>query len=339
MQAIQILAPGGPDVLTLVERPDPEPAAGEVLIDVAAAGVNRPDLMQREGRYGPPPGVTDIPGLEVAGVIAALGPVAAGGPPTSASGRPWRTGDRVTALLAGGGYATRAVAPGVQCLPLPGALSFVEAAALPEACFTVWANVFESGRLEAGEWFLVHGGASGIGTTAIQLASAFGARVMATAGSDSRARACERLGAMRGVNYRVEDFVGVVRDLTGSRGVDVILDMVGGPYVARNLEALARGGRLVQIAAMGGATAEVPLWPIIAKRLTVTGSTLRPRSAAEKGLIARALEERVWPLIESGRIRPVIEDTMPLSEASRAHARLEQGPVLGKLVLTISSSR
>jgi len=334
MRAIEITRPGGPDVLDLTTRPDPAPERGDVLVDVFAAGVNRPDLMQRQGKYPPPSGVTDIPGLEIAGRIAAIGP---GGPADarSASGRPWQVGDAVTALVAGGGYAERCVVPAVQCLPVPQGLSLIEAAAIPETYYTVWTNVFERGRLRAGEWLLVHGGASGIGTTAVQLAAARGARVIATAGTPERCAAVERLGAVRAVNYRTEDFVVAVREVTAGRGVDVVLDMVGGDYTPRNVECMAVEGRLVQIAVMGGARAEVPLFPIMQKRLTLTGSTLRARTPAEKGAIAAALEREVWPLLSEGRVRPVVDTVFPLEQAAAAHARLESGAVIGKLVLRV----
>lgn len=321
---IEIRGPGGPEVLVPGLRPMPMPAEGEVLIRVAAAGVNRPDLMQREGRYQPPPGTSDVPGLEVAGTIVA------GGADTGEL----RVGDEVCALVAGGGYATYCLAPAAQCLPIPRGLSLVEAAALPETVFTVWANVFERGRLQPGETLLVHGGASGIGTIAIQLAAALGSRVIATAGTREKVMACERLGAERAIDYRTEDFVEVVRALTRGRGVDVVLDMVGGDYVNRNLAVLADQGRLVQIAFLKGATVEVDLNPLLRRRLTITGSTLRPRSVAEKGAIARALAEQVWPLIERGGVRPVIHAIYPLQEASRAHAALEEGAHVGKFVLT-----
>jgi NADPH2:quinone reductase len=335
MKAIEISTPGPPDVLRLVDRPEPEPGPGEVLIEVTAAGVNRPDLMQRQGLYPPPKGTTDIPGLEVSGHIVALGKAEAGRLPGSASGRFWRVGDRVCAIVAGGGYAERCVAPGVQCLPVPAGVSDTEAAAIPETFFTVWTNVFERGRLAAGEWLLVHGGTSGIGTTAIQLAVARGAHVIATAGSDVKCRAAERLGAMRGINYRLEDFATVVKPITGGRGVDVILDIVGGSYTPRNLESLAHDGRLVQIGLIGGATAEIPLRTIMLKRLTLTGSTLRIRTPAEKGAIALALEREVWPLLESGDVRPIVAAVVPFEEAAQAHRRLESGEVIGKIVLTV----
>jgi putative PIG3 family NAD(P)H quinone oxidoreductase len=309
-----------------------------VLIAVEAAGVNRPDLMQREGRYPPPPGITDIPGLEVSGRIVGLGLPNEHGVPQSASGRVWREGDRVCALLAGGGYAERCVAPGVQCLPVPDGLSMADSAALPETFFTVWTNLVERGRLAHGDWALVHGGASGIGTTAIQIASARGARVITTAGSDAKCHACESLGATRAINYHNENFVDVVKHVTASRGVDVVLDFIGGAYLARNLECLARDGRLVQIGLMGGSTAEVPLRPILLKRLTITGSTLRIRTPAEKGVIALALEREVWPLVASGRIRPQVGAVLPLADAAEAHRRLEAGGITGKVVLRVQGS-
>lgn len=298
-----------------------------MLIRVAAAGVNRPDLAQRQGRYPPPPGVTDIPGLEVAGAIEAVG----------AGVDAWRAGDGVCALVSGGGYAEYCVAPAVQCLPVPRGCSWVEAAAIPETFFTVWSNVFERGRLAAGESLLVHGGASGIGTTAIQLARAFGARVFATAGTPEKCAACERLGAERAINYRTEDFVAVVMEATAGRGVDVVLDMVGGAYVSRNLEVLAMDGRLIQIAFLAGARTEIDLASLMRKRITFTGSLLRPRTTAEKGAIARALREHVWPLLEEGRVRPVIHRTFPLREAAAAHAELERGAHVGKIVLTLAA--
>jgi putative PIG3 family NAD(P)H quinone oxidoreductase len=336
MRVIEISTFGGPDVLRPAERPGPTPGPGDVLIDVAAAGVNRPDLMQRQGHYPPPAGASDIPGLEVAGHIAALGPVDANGtPPRSASGRAWQVGDAVLALAAGGGYAERIAVPGAQCLRVPRGLAMHEAAAIPETFFTVWTNVFDRGRLAAGEWLLVHGGTSGIGTTAIQLASARGAHVLATSGTDDKCRASERLGAVRGINYRTEDFVEVAREVTNGAGVDVVLDMVGGAYAPRNLEALARGGRLVQIATMGGATATISLLTVLRKHLTITGSTLRPRSPAEKGAIAAALEREVWPLIESGVVRPAIDSRFALADAAAAHVRLESGRAIGKVVLDV----
>ena len=336
MRVIEISAFGGPEVLRLAERPDPVPGPGQVLIDVAAAGVNRPDLMQRQGHYPPPPGESDIPGLEVAGTIAALGPADEDGrAPHSASGREWSVGDEVCALVAGGGYAERCVAPGVQCLPVPRGVSPTAAAAIPETYFTVWTNVFERGRLATGEWLLVHGGTSGIGTTAIQLGAARGATVIATAGSDDNCRAIERLGARRGINYRREDFVVIVKEITNSRGVDVVLDIIGGEYTRRNIDSLARDGRLVQVGVMGGAETSLSLRPLLLKRLTMTGSTLRIRTPKEKGAIAAALEREVWPLLESGAVAPVIHTTAPLDEAGRAHALLESGEVIGKVVLLL----
>ena len=330
MRVVEISSPGPADVLRVSERPAPSPAEGEVLIAIDAAGVNRPDLMQREGHYPAPKGASDIPGLEVAGRIAALG----AGEPRSASGRAWRAGDRVCALLAGGGYADECVVSGLQCLPIPHGISMIEAAAIPETFFTVWTNVFDRGRLASGEWLLVHGGSSGIGTTAIQLAAARGATVIATAGSDEKCRRCEALGARAAVNYRTVDFVEAVKAITTLRGVDVILDIVGGDYTARNLACLAREGRLVQIGLMGGATATIPLSPILLRRLTITGSTLRIRTPEEKGLIAAALEREIWPLLAAGRVKPVIDRTFPLERAADAHRALESGQIFGKMVLT-----
>lgn len=323
MRAVEITTPGGPEVLRVVERPRPTPGPDEVLVRVEAAGVNRPDVLQRRGHYAVPPGSTDIPGLEVAGVVVARG----------AGVTVFHEGDRVTALLAGGGYAEYAVAPAPQCLPIPRAFDATTAAALPETFFTVWANVFERGRLAAGETFLVHGGASGIGTTAIAMAHAFGARVFASAGSAERCRACEALGAERGIDRHAEDFVALTRGLTAGRGVDLILDMVGGDYLPRNIAALADGGRLVQIAYLRGAKAEIDLEPVMRRRLWITGSLLRPRSVAEKGQVARALHERVWPLLEAGRLRPRIHATFALAEAPAAHALMESNEHVGKIVL------
>ena len=324
MIAIEIAAPGPPEALRPVERPDPVPGPGEVLIRVAAAGINRPDVMQRQGAYPPPPGASDIPGLEVAGIIESVGDEV----------RQWRVGDAVCALVAGGGYATRCVAPAPQCLPVPAALDQIAAAALPETFFTVWTNVFERGGLQPGETALFHGGTSGIGTTAIQLASARGARVFATAGSDDKCRACEQLGAGRAINYRREDFVDVVRQVTGGRGVDLILDIVGGSYVNRNLSALGMDGRLVVIGFMEGEPmATVDLRRILGRRLTITGSALRPRSVEEKGRIAASLRQEVWPLLERGVVKPVIDRTFPLVEAAAAHRRMESGEHVGKIVL------
>ena len=323
MTAIEIREPGGPDVLVPASRPVPEPGAGEVLIRVAAAGINRPDVLQRTGGYPPPPGASDIPGLEVAGEIVALGDAVKG----------CKLGDQVMALVAGGGYAEYCAAPAAQCLPIPKGLDMVQAAAMPETFFTVWTNVFDRGRLKAGESFLVHGGSSGIGTTAIQLAHAFGARVFTTAGSAEKCAACVKLGAERAINYRDEDFVTVVRDATEGAGVDVILDMVGGDYIARNIKALAPEGRLCQIAFLGGSKAEIDFLPVMLKRLTLSGSTLRPRPVAFKAEIARSLAEKVWPLVEKGQVKPVIFKTLPLAEAAAAHRLMESSAHIGKIVL------
>ncbi len=325
MDAIEVVAPGGPDVLVPCRRPVPEPGHDEVLIQVQAAGVNRPDVMQRQGLYPAPPGASDLPGLEVAGEIVKAG---AGVDRVSA-------GQSVAALVAGGGYAEYCVAPDAQVLPVPEGVSVVDAAGLPETFNTVWANVFERGRLQAGETLLVHGGASGIGTTAIQLGRAFGARVFATAGSDDRARACEGLGAERGINYKTEDFVAAVLGSTGDAGVDLILDMVGGAYFARNLDALKVEGRLAIIAFLGGFKVEANLLPLLQKRLTVTASTLRPRSVAEKGRLRDALLEHVWPLFVTGRVRPVTARTFPLQQAAAAHREMEAGSCVGKILLTV----
>ena len=323
MRAVEISKPGPPEVLRAVERPDPTPGAGEVRIRVAAAGVNRPDILQRRGAYPPPPGASDLPGLEVAGVIDMLG-----------SGvSDWHVGDRVCALLSGGGYATLCTAPAVQCLPIPGGMDFPAAAAIPETFFTVWTNVFDRGRLRAGESALFHGGSSGIGTTAIQLAAARGSRVFATAGSDEKCRACEQLGAERAINYRTDDFVDVVKQLTGGQGVNLILDIVGGDYIARDLAALAVEGRLVVIGFMGGDTATIDFRRVLGRRLTITGSTLRPRSVAEKGEIATALRWEVWPLLEQRVVKPVVYRTFPLEDAAAAHRLMESSEHVGKIVL------
>lgn len=327
MRAIEVREFGGPEVLVLGERPVPVPGPGEVLIKVVAAGVNRPDVIQRYGRYPPPPGASDILGLEVAGHIAGLGEGVV----------QWQEGDAVCALLAGGGYAEYCVAPQVQCLRPPSNLTLVEAAALPEAFFTVWTNVFERGRLRPGESLLVHGGAGGIGTTAVQLGAAFGARVFATAGSERKVEACRELGASLAVNYRTTDWVHAFREATGGRGVDVILDIVGGEYVARNLELLALEGRLVQIAFLKTSRVEIDLMQVMRRRLTITGSTLRPRTPEEKGAIARQLEEMVWPLIEEGRVKPVIHARLPLEQAAEAHRMMERGEHIGKIVLTVAA--
>ena len=326
MIAIEISQFGAAGVLQPVERAVPTPAAGEVLIRVQAAGVNRPDIMQRQGKYPPPPGTTDIPGLEVAGVITAIG----------SDVTRWRTGDRVCALVAGGGYAEYCVAPAVQCLPIPAGLDVGAAAAIPETFFTVWTNVFERGGLRAGETLLVHGGTSGIGTTAIQLATAKGAVVYATAGSDEKCEACRRLGATEAINYRATDFVEAINALTSGRGVDEILDIVGGDYLPRNLQCLALNGRLVQVGLIGGSRSQIDLRLVLQKRLTLTGSTLRARTVEEKGRLARELEQHVWPLLESGAARPVVHRTFPLPDAANAHALLESGEVIGKVVLTVA---
>jgi putative NAD(P)H quinone oxidoreductase, PIG3 family len=325
MRAIEISQPGGPEVLVPVERPRPEPGPGEVLIKVSAAGVNRPDVVQRQGRYPPPPGASDLPGLEIAGEIVA-GDAAAGG---------LRIGDKVCALVAGGGYAEYCVAPAQQCLPIPKGLSEVEAAGLPETFFTVWSNVFDRGRLAPGETLLVHGGASGIGTTAIQLATARGHKVYATAGSDDRVRAVEALGAVKGINYRTQDFVEEIKRATDGRGVDVILDMVAGDYVGRNLQCLADDGRAVIIAVLGGTKAAIDAGQVLRRRLTITGSTLRPRPVAFKAAIAQALREQVWPLLEQGKIKPVVHATFPLERACDAHAMMDAGEHIGKIILTV----
>lgn len=325
MIAIEITRPGEPEVLVSTERPRPRVAAGEVLIKVAAAGVNRPDIFQRRGRYPPPPGASDIPGLEVAGTIEEVG-----------TGVPnLRVGDAVCALVAGGGYAEYCAAPAPQCLPIPRGVDLVAAAAIPETFFTVWTNVFERGRLQAGETLLVHGGSSGIGTTAIQLARARESRVIATAGTADKCAACERLGAERAIDYRREDFVAVVREVTNGRGADVILDMVGGDYFARNVDALAVEGRLVEIATLQGAKAELNIQTIMQRRLSITGSTLRARSVDDKGAIARAVHQHVWPLLESGAVRPVIHATFPLRDATEAHRLMESSAHIGKIVLTV----
>jgi putative PIG3 family NAD(P)H quinone oxidoreductase len=325
MRAVEIKQPGGPEVLVPARRPVPQPAKGEVLIRVAAAGVNRPDILQRQGAYAPPPGTTDLPGLEVAGEIVAVGP----------ESRRWKVGDTVTALVAGGGYAEYCTAPAPQCLPIPGGLSMIEAAALPETYFTVWTNVFERGHLQAGETFLVHGGSSGIGTTAIQLASRSGSRVFTTAGSAEKCSKCRELGASVAIDYKTEDFVKVIERETGGKGVDLILDMVGGDYINRNLQCLAVDGRLVQIAFLKGTKAEINLASVMVKRQTITGSTLRPRSVAQKGAIAQALEEKVWPLVAAGEVRPQIHATFSLEQAADAHRLMETSAHVGKIMLTL----
>jgi len=325
MTAIAIRAPGGPDMLVAQQRPLPRPAEGEVLVKVAAAGVNRPDVMQRQGLYPPPAGATDIPGLEIAGEVVALG----------AGVRRWKLGDKVMALVVGGGYAEYCLAFGSHALPLPPGLSMVEAAAIPETFFTVWHNVFERGKLAAGETLLVHGGSSGIGTTAIQLGKAFGARVIVTAGTAEKCDACRKLGADLAINYNSEDFVALSKQATQGRGVELILDMVGGDYVARNYEAAAVEGRIVQIAFQASSRVTLDLMRLMLKRLTHTGSTLRARAIADKAAIAAAIEKNVLPLVASGRVKPPIDSTFPLRQASAAHARMESGKHIGKIVLTL----
>lgn len=325
MTAIEISRPGDADVLVPVQRPMPEPRSDEVLIEVHAAGVNRPDIVQRQGNYPPPPGASDIPGLEVAGNIAAVG----------ADVKGWSIGDTVCALLAGGGYAEYAAAPAEQCLPIPAGLGMVEAASLPETLFTCWTNLVDGGQLKAGETVLIHGGSSGIGTTGIQLARALGARVFATAGSAEKCAACLALGADLAIDYKAEDFVAAVKAATGKRGVDVVLDMVGGDYVRRNIDAMAPSGRHVSIATLGGLEATIPIFRVMQKRLILTGSTLRPRSPAEKGVIAAALLKEAWPMIAAGKLKPHIHATFPLALAADAHRMLEEGRHIGKLVLIV----
>jgi NADPH2:quinone reductase len=322
MRAIEIARPGGPEVLTLADRPKPVPAHGEVLIRVAYAGVNRPDVLQRAGKYAPPKGASDLPGLEASGTVATIGP----GVDTVA------VGHRVCALLPGGGYAEYVVTPAAHCLPVPEGMGLREAACLPETFFTVWSNVFMRGGLKGGERFLVHGGASGIGTTAIQLAHSFGARVFATAGSDAKCAVCVALGAERAINYRDADFVELVR---AEGGADLILDMVGGPYISRNLDALADDGRLVQIGFQQGPKVEINLAQLMTRRLTLTGSTMRPQSDLAKARIADALRAKVWPLLAAGRIAPVMDLEFALADAAKAHARMESGDHIGKIVLKL----
>ena len=326
MTAIEITEPGGPEMLRPTVRPMPLPGAGEVLIAVEAAGVNRPDVLQRLGEYPPPPGASDIPGLEIAGRIAAVG----------LGVHHLAPGDAVTALVTGGGYANYCVAPEATCLKVPHGFTMVEAAALPETFFTVWHNLFERGRLVAGQSVLIHGGSSGIGTTALQLARAFGARqIFATAGSAAKCHACEQLGATRAIDYKREDFVKIIKEATGGSGVDVVLDMVGGDYIQRNLSALAVDGRLVFIAFLSGATATVNFLSLMLKRISITGSTLRARPVEAKAAIAAALRRDVWPLLDSGKVKPVIHRTFPLEEAAAAHALMESSDHIGKIVLTV----
>ena len=323
MTAIAISRPGGPEVLVAEQRPLPQPGPGEILVKVAAAGVNRPDLSQREGRYPPPPGASDLPGLEIAGEVVGLG----------AGVTAWKLGDKVCALAHGGGYAEYCAVHESHALPVPKGLSMVEAAALPETFFTVWVNVFDMAGLKAGEWLLIHGGSSGIGTTAIMLAKAFGAKVIVSAGSDEKCDACLKLGADAAINYKTTDFVPAVKEITGGHGADVILDMVGGPYVERNHQCAAMDGRVTQIAMMQGS--KVDLRYMSQRRIRHMGSTLRPRTVPQKAAIAAALREKVWPLIEAGQIRPVMDSTFALADAAKAHARLESSQHIGKVVLTL----
>ncbi|MHA3978013.1 NAD(P)H-quinone oxidoreductase [Halovulum sp. GXIMD14794] len=326
MTAVEISTPGGPEVLKPVERPVPVPGAGEILIRVAHAGVNRPDALQRAGNYAPPPDASDLPGLECSGQVAAVGPGVSR----------WAEGDAVCALLPGGGYAEYVVCPATHALPVPDGLSLEQAAALPETYFTVWTNVFQRARLQAGERFLVHGGSSGIGTTAIQLAKLRGARVFTTAGSAEKCAACESLGAERAVNYRDEDYVDALRAATNGQGIDVSLNMVGGDYIARDIKLLSEDGRLVMIAFLQGPKVELNLAPAMVKRLTITGSTLRPQSVAAKTAIAEDLEREVWPLLAAGRIAPVMDESFPLADAAKAHARMESSGHIGKIILNVA---
>ncbi len=327
MRAIEISEFGGPEVLKVGERPVPVPGAGEVLIAVKAAGVNRPDVLQRQGRYPPPPGASDLLGLEVAGTVAQLGPGVTA----------WHEGDEVCALVSGGGYAEFCVAPAPQCLPKPAAVSWAQAAGAPETSFTVWSNVFQRGHLSSGDTFLVHGGSSGIGVMAIQLARAHGARVFTTVGNDAKAQACVALGAALAVNYHDQDFVAVATDATGGRGVDLVLDMVGGDYLPRNLQVLAQDGRLVMIGRQRGARAELDILAVLRKRLTLTGSTLRTRSVEEKGALAAQVYEHVWPLLESGAVTIPVHATFPLAAAADAHRAMEASQHVGKLILLVQS--
>ncbi|MBU0827578.1 MAG: NAD(P)H-quinone oxidoreductase [Gammaproteobacteria bacterium] len=327
MRAVEITSFGGPEVLRLGERPVPQSGVGEVLIRVLASGINRPDVLQRLGHYAPPAGTSDLPGLEVAGVVES-------GDAAAMAKAGIRVGDRICALVAGGGYAEWCVAPVAQCLPAPAGFSDIEAASLPETFFTVWSNVFDRGHLQAGESLMVQGGASGIGVTAIQLARAFGATVIATAGSDEKCAACLTLGAHHAINYKSQDFVAEAKRITDGKGVDVVLDMVAGDYVAREVECVAEDGRIVIIAVQGGVKSEFNAGLVLRRRLTITGSTLRPRSIAFKGAIARALREWVWPLLEAGQVRPVIHSTFAASDAAKAHALMESNQHIGKIVLT-----
>ncbi|UWR22819.1 NAD(P)H-quinone oxidoreductase [Sulfitobacter sp. S190] len=324
MRAVEITSPGGPEVLALTQRPVPQPQAGQVVLKVAFAGVNRPDALQRAGAYDPPPGASDLPGLEAAGEVVAIGSGVSG----------IALGDMVCALLPGGGYAEYVATPAAHCLPVPAGMDMAQAACLPETFFTVWSNVFMRGALQAGERFLVHGGSSGIGTTAIQLAHAFGARVYATAGSDEKCAACTDLGAERAINYKTEDFVAVMKEVGGA---NLILDMVGGAYIARNLKSLDMDGRLVQIAFLQGPKAEINFAPLMVRRLTVTGSTLRPQSDLAKARIAEQLREAVWPLLAAGKVAPVMDSTFALEDAAKAHARMESSDHIGKIVLQVDA--
>jgi NADPH2:quinone reductase len=326
MRAIEISQPGGPEVLREAVRPDPSCGPGELLIRVKASGINRPDVLQRKGAYPPPQGASDLPGLEVAGEIV-------GGDAAELAAAGFKQGDRVCALVAGGGYAELCVAPTGQCLPVPQGFSEVEAASLPETFFTVWSNVFDRARLQAGETLLVQGGSSGIGVTAIQLGKAFGATVIVTAGEDAKCQACVQLGADHAINYKTQDFVAEVQRLTHGRGADVVLDMVAGPYVARELQCLAEDGRIVIIAVQGGLKAEIDAGLVLRRRLTVTGSTLRPRPVAFKAAIAKSLRERVWPLLEAGRVKPVVHQVFAAQDAAAAHALMESNRHVGKIVL------
>lgn len=325
MRAIEIVPNTAENGLRPAEMPEPVPGSTQVLIRVAAAGVNRPDLMQRQGLYPPPPGASTILGLEVAGTIAEIGNQVSG----------FKIGDRVCALVTGGGYAEYCLASAVCCLPIPSALTFTQAAAVPETFFTVWSNLFERGRLAPGDKLLLHGGGSGIGTTAIQLAKAFGAKVYVTAGSDGKCERCIELGADAAINYKKQDFVAAIERLTGGNGVDAVLDMIGGDYFPRNLKCLAPEGRLVQIAVQNGIKSEINLWAVMAKRLTVTGSTLRARDDVFKGEIAKRLREKVWPLLEAGTVKPVIDSVFPLAEAEKAHVRMASNQHFGKIILEI----
>jgi NADPH:quinone reductase len=325
MTVVEIAAPGGPEQLKTAVRPIPQPGEGEVLVRVEAAGVNRPDVMQRQGRYPPPPGASDLPGMEIAGEIVALGAKVSG----------LSVGDKITSLLPGGGYAAYAIAAAPLCMPIPTGLSMVEAAAIPETYLTVWTNLFERGGCKSGDVVLIHGGTSGIGTTAIQLAKAWGARVYATAGTEKKARACEALGAVRGIDYKTEDFVEVMRAETKGQGVDITLDMVAGSYVQRNLDIAAVEGRVVTISLLGGSRAEINMGMVLMKRLTLTGSTLRSRTVAQKAAVADAVRKNVWPLLTAGKVRPVIFATFPLAEASEAHRLMETSNHIGKIVLTV----